>query len=42
LMMEYLINIRGLKFEQVMDDNIIDEDIYKEILDWRKSIRVSI
>ena len=42
LMMEYLINVRGLKFEQVMDDNIIDEDIYKEILDWRKSIRVSI
>jgi hypothetical protein len=42
LMMEYLINVRGLKFAQVMDDSIIDEEIFKELLDWRKSIRVSI
>ena len=39
LMMEYLINVRALKFEQVMDDSIINEDIYKEMLDWRKSIK---
>jgi len=42
LMMEYLINVRGLNFEQVMDNSIINEDVYKEMLDWRKSIKDSI
>lgn len=39
LMMEYLINVRGLNFEQVMADSITKEDIYQEMMDWRKSIR---
>ena len=38
LMMEYLINVRGLNFEQVMADSITKEDIYQEMMDWRKSI----
>lgn len=39
LMMEYLINVRGLNFEQVMADRITMENIYPEMMDWRKSIR---
>ena len=38
LMMEYLINIRGLNFEQVMSDSITKEDIFPEMMNWRKSI----
>ncbi|MCP4121264.1 MAG: hypothetical protein GY751_05885 [Bacteroidetes bacterium] len=38
LMMEYLINERGLNFEQVMADTITNENIYTEMMDWRKSI----
>lgn len=39
LMMEYLINVRGLNFEQVMADSVNNENIYPEMMDWRKSIR---
>lgn len=39
LMMEYLINVRGLNFKQVMADSIIYDNIYREMIDWRKSIR---
>ncbi len=39
LMMEYLMNVRGLNFEQVMADSVTKEDIYLEMMDWRKSIR---
>jgi len=38
LMMEYLINVRGLTFEQVMADSVINENIYQEMMEWRKSI----
>lgn len=37
LMLEYLINVRGLNFKQVMADNISNENIYQEMMDWRKS-----
>ncbi|NND79451.1 MAG: hypothetical protein HKN53_06105 [Maribacter sp.] len=39
LMMEYLINIRELKFEQVMDDIVTNEKTYQEMIDWRNSIK---
>lgn len=39
LMMEYLINTRGLEFEQAMADSITYENTYTEMMDWRKSIR---
>ncbi|MFQ6605698.1 MAG: hypothetical protein ACE5D8_09140 [Fidelibacterota bacterium] len=37
LMMEYLINVRGLNFEQVIDDSITRHKVYQEMLDWRKT-----
>jgi hypothetical protein len=39
LMMEYLINVRGLNFEQVMADSITNKKVYQEMMDWRKSSR---
>ena len=38
LMMEYLINVRGLTFDQVMAEGVIHENIYREMMDWRKTI----
>ncbi|NNF35359.1 MAG: hypothetical protein HKN68_14710 [Saprospiraceae bacterium] len=38
LMMEYLINVKGLSFEQVMDNSILKENVYQEMMNWRKSI----
>ncbi len=38
LMMEYLINVRGMSFEQVMADSVTKDDVYKDIMDWRESI----
>jgi len=37
LMMEYLINVRGLNFEQVMADSITKKEVFNEMMDWRKS-----
>lgn len=39
LMMEYLINVRGLNIEQVMADSVSYENTYSGMMDWRKSIR---
>jgi hypothetical protein len=39
LMMEYLINVKGLSFEQVMAPNVTKEDSYREIMDWRERLR---
>lgn len=39
LMMEYLINVKRLNFEQVMADSVTYETTYKGMMDWRKSIR---
>ncbi len=39
LMMEYLINVRGLSFEQVMADGVSRQQVYREMMDWKKSIR---
>jgi hypothetical protein len=39
LMMEYLTNVRGLNFEQVMADSVTHENTYTEMMDWRNSIR---
>jgi len=39
LMMEYLIDVRGMSFEQVMDDNVNKDNVYRDMMDWRKSIR---
>jgi len=38
LMMEYLINVRGLDFEQVMAEKVIRENIYQEMMLWRKRL----
>jgi hypothetical protein len=37
LMMEYLINVRGFDFEKAMADSVTKEEIYKAMMDWRKS-----
>jgi len=39
LMMEYLINVRGLNFEQVMADSVTRKKVFQEMMDWRKSSR---
>jgi hypothetical protein len=39
LMMEYLTNVKGLDFEQLMADSITKKEVYKEMMDWRKSNR---
>ena len=39
LMMEYLINVRGLNFEQVMAESITREKAYLEMMNWRNSSR---
>jgi len=39
LMMEYLINVKGLTFEQVMADSVINENVHQEMMDWHKTIR---
>ncbi len=36
LMIEYLINVKGLNFEQVMEESISFENIYTEMMDWHK------
>ena len=38
LMMEYLINVKGLNFEQVMADSVTKNKVYKDIMDWRNEI----
>jgi len=37
LMIEYLTNVRGLNFEQVMADDVTKDKTYQEMMDWRKS-----
>ena len=39
LMMEYLINVKGLDFVQVMADNITYDNTYQEMMDWQMTIR---
>ena len=39
LMMEYLINVRGLDFEQVMAECVTKKKVYQEMVEWQKSIR---
>ena len=39
LMMEYLIDVRGLGFEEVMADSVIKENIFREMMDWRESAK---
>ena len=38
LMMEYLVNVMGLNFEQLMADNVTYDQTYGEMMEWRKSI----
>jgi hypothetical protein len=39
LMMEYLINVKKLNFEQVLTDSVTYTTTYQEMMDWRKSVR---
>jgi len=41
LMMEYLINVKGMNLEQVMDDSVTHDAVYQEMMDWRKLLRNS-
>jgi len=36
LMMEYLINVKGMTLEQVMADAVTNEDTYRETMAWRQ------
>jgi len=39
LMMEYLINVKGLTFDQVMADSVISANVYQEIMIWQNTTR---
>lgn len=39
LMMEYLTNVKGLSFEQVMADGVTKDAVYQEMMAWRESLR---
>jgi hypothetical protein len=38
LMMEYLINVKGMSFEQVMADSVTKDRVYQEMMAWRESM----
>ena len=40
LLMEYLINVKGMDFEQVMADNINIENVFSDMMDWHDSIKI--
>lgn len=37
LMMEYLINVKGLDFEQVMAEYVTKKKVFQEMMEWRES-----
>jgi len=39
LMMEYLINVKSMNFEQVMADSVNKEVVYQEMMTWRESLK---
>ncbi len=39
LMMEYLINVKGMSFEQVMADSVTRDDVYARMMAWREHLR---
>jgi hypothetical protein len=39
LMMEYLINVKGMTLEQVMADSVTTDDVLPQMMDWRASLR---
>jgi hypothetical protein len=41
LMIEYLINVKGMSFQQVMADSVTHDIVYEEIMNWRESLRKS-
>lgn len=41
LMMEYLMNVKGMTFNQVMADDVTQEEVMRSILDWREESRNS-
>jgi hypothetical protein len=40
LMMEYLINVKGMNFYQVMADSVSKDTVYHELMSWRDSLGV--
>lgn len=39
LMMEYLINVKGMSFEPVMSDSVTKEAVYQEMMAWRELLK---
>ena len=39
LMMEYLINVKGMSFERVKADSVTKETVYQEMMTWRASLK---
>ena len=39
LMMEYLINVKGMNLKQVMADNVTKESVYREMIEWRELLK---
>jgi len=39
LMMEYLINVKGMSLEQVMADSVTGDDVYSELMVWREQLK---
>lgn len=38
LMMEYLVNVKGMSFAQVMTDSVTRDAVYREMMAWRESL----
>lgn len=34
LMIEYLMNIKGMSYDQILSDSIKEDVVYKELNDW--------
>jgi hypothetical protein len=39
LMMEYLINVKGMSLDQVMADSVTKESVYQDMMNWRKLLK---
>jgi len=38
LMMEYLVNVKGMSFEQLMAESVNRSEVYQELMDWREQL----
>ena len=41
LMMEYLINVKGMSLEQAMADSVTKDAVYQDMMDWRELLKIN-